>query len=119
MEETDNELGNSIRKARETAGLSIRQAAEQAGLHYSFWSRIESGERRKIDPRDVQRIAEVLKVDPSVLLEFIGVTPSLPEPVLYFRRAYGMNKREAEEAAELIAGLRAHQREQTRKGGKA
>jgi transcriptional regulator with XRE-family HTH domain len=117
VDDDTTELGRCIREAREAAHLSIRQAAELAGLHYSFWSRIESGDRRKIDPKDVQRIAEVLKIDSSELLEFIGVKPSLPEPVVYFRRAYGMNEHEATEAAEIIENLRAHQREQQNKKG--
>ena len=113
----DNALGDFIHEQREAAGLSIRQAAEAAGLHYSFWSRIESGDRRKIDPKDLQRIAKVLRVDPSVLLAFIGVEPVLPEPQVYFRRAYGMSEHEADQAAQIIENLRTHQREQQTKGG--
>lgn len=111
-------LGNFIRIKREAAGLSLRQAAELAGLHYSFWSRIESGERKKITPEDLQRIAEALDTDASELLSFIGVKAVIPEPKVYFRQAYGMNDTEAAEAAAIIENLRAHQREQqTKEGG--
>lgn len=118
-DDKNNELGEFIREAREETYLSIRQAAELAGLHYSFWSRIESGDRRKIDPKDLQHIAEVLHIDPGVLLEFIGVEPRLPEPVIYFRRAYGMSEQEAIEAVEVIEKLRAHQRENKAEKGRA
>lgn len=116
-DDSDSTLGGFIHKKREAVGLSIRQAAELAGLHYSFWSRIESGDRRKIDPKDLQRIAKVLEVNPAILLEFIGVEPVLPEPKTYFRRAYGMTQAQATEAAAIIENLRAHQREQQQKGG--
>jgi hypothetical protein len=57
----------------------------------------------------LQRLADALKIDSGDLLAFLGVKPSVPEPRVYFRRAYGMSDSEAAEAEAIIANLRAHQ----------
>lgn len=100
-------LASVIRQAREAAGLSIRQLAPLVGAHHSLLARIEAGEVTRPSPEMVQRIAEALELDSTELLAFIGVKPSsvLPEPRIYFRRAYGMSDREAREAARRITEL--------------
>jgi transcriptional regulator with XRE-family HTH domain len=37
-------LGATIRAGRETAGLNLRDCAKLVGVHYSYLSRLESGE---------------------------------------------------------------------------
>jgi HTH-type transcriptional regulator, competence development regulator len=96
-------LGEHIKTLREQAGYSQRQLAAQAGLHHSYLARLESGDNDKPAPDILQRIADVLEIDANELLAFIGIKPSLPEPRVYFRRAYGLSQAEAEEAARLIA----------------
>jgi transcriptional regulator with XRE-family HTH domain len=110
-------LGATIRAGREAAKLSLRECAALVGVHYSYLSRLESGENDRPAPETLQRLAEVLELDASELFAFIGVKPVLPEPKMYFRRAYGMSDAEAAEATAIIENLQAHQREQLYKEG--
>ena len=103
-------LGAYIRVVREQAGLSQRQLASLAGFHHSMLARLESGEvAEQPKPENLQRLADALGIDSADLLAFLGVKPSVPEPRVYFRRAYGMSDSEAAEAEAIIANLRAHQ----------
>jgi transcriptional regulator with XRE-family HTH domain len=95
-------LADVIHDAREAAGLSIRQLAPLVGIHHSVLARIERGEVTKPSPELLQNIAEVTETDAARLLAFIGVKATLPEPKVYFRRAYGMTEDEANEAARMI-----------------
>lgn len=38
-------MGQTLRAARERAGLSLRKAAKQAGISHAYLIRLESGER--------------------------------------------------------------------------
>ncbi|MEC3976231.1 helix-turn-helix domain-containing protein [Amycolatopsis sp. H20-H5] len=107
-----NTLAAAIRRGREAAGLSVRQLAPLVGAHHSVLSRIEAGAVARPSPELVQNIAAALELDPSDLLAFIGVKSTMPEPKVYFRRAYGMSETEAAEAASIIENLRAHQQEE-------
>jgi len=110
----DTSLGAYIRAKREKTGLSVRQLAADSGLHYSYVSRIENGERSKVDPDDLQKLAKALNIDASKLLRFIGIKPTtvIPTPRAYFRRAYGITPTQASEAAErmeqIVRELRDH-----------
>ena len=111
-------LGEAIRQAREAVGLSIRQLAPLVGIHYSVLSRYERGKVRQLKPKVLQDIAEVTETDPSTLLNFLGVKATLPEPKVYFRKAYGMTEDEADEAETIIAiiaELRAKRRRSSNK----
>src|SRR5262245_42653541 len=88
-------LGDTIRQAREELGLSIRELARVAGVNFAYLSRLETNERGA--SADVlQRLADVLKLEASDLLRFIGVRPELPEPRMYFRRKLGVDDAEAD-----------------------
>src|SRR6266516_2783084 len=90
-------LGAYVRAERERAGLSIRQLAGLVGVHASSIMRLESGQHTSPSPDLLQRLADVLELDPGELLAFIGVKPSLPEPRIYLRKKYGMSEAEAQE----------------------
>lgn len=108
-------LGELIRTAREAAGLSIRQLAKLVPAHHSLLARIEAGDVTRPGTELLQCIGDVLEIDPVLLFEKIGVKPIMPEPKTYFRRAYGMNEAEAEEAERLIAELRkAHGKDESK-----
>lgn len=102
-------LGEAVRRAREEAGLSVRALAASVGISASNITRLEAGEHQAPSAGLLQRIADVLEIDSAELLDFIGVKPSLPEPRTYFRRAYGMNDKQAREAVRLIEQLRENQ----------
>jgi transcriptional regulator with XRE-family HTH domain len=95
-------LGEYLRSERERAGWSQRQFAGMVGIHYSYLSRLESGATANPAPELLQRMAEVLEIDATELLAYIGVKPNLPEPRMYFRSAYGLTPEQAEQAARLI-----------------
>jgi transcriptional regulator with XRE-family HTH domain len=115
---TTPSLGATIRAGRKAAGLTLRDCAKLVGVHYSYLARLESGEYDRPGPETLQRLAETLELDASELFAFIGVKPVLPEPKMFFRRAYGMSEAEAAEAADIIENLRIHQREQQYKEGR-
>lgn len=98
-------LGEAVRQAREEAGLSVRALAASVGVSASNITRLEAGEHQAPSASLLQRVADVLEIDSSDLLAFIGVKPSLPEPRTYFRRAYGMSDKEAREAVRMIEQL--------------
>ena len=112
-------LASTIRQAREAAGIPIRHLAPLVGAHYSVLSRIEAGETTRPAPELLQRIADVLELDATELLAFVGVKP--PKPKTYFRRAYGLTPEQADEAAErmeqIVRELRDHQNNKKSRGG--
>lgn len=55
------ELGMNIRKLREKAGLSQTELAKRAGIDQTTISKIESGQRRKVQAQTLVLIALALK----------------------------------------------------------
>jgi transcriptional regulator with XRE-family HTH domain len=120
-------LASRVREGRERAGLNLRDAAALVGIHYSVLGRIEAGEVASPAPRIVQSLADVLELDYTEMFGFIGIRDQVPEPKMYFRKAYNLNDEDAEAAAQqveaIIASLRAHHHEndkdnQATEGGK-
>ncbi len=62
-------FGENLRLLRKKTGLNQEQLATQAGLDRTYVSSVERGERN-ISLRNICRIAEALKVNPKVLLDF-------------------------------------------------
>lgn len=62
-------FGENLRLLRKKTGLNQEQLATQAGLDRTYVSGVERGERN-ISLRNICRIADALKVDPKVLLDF-------------------------------------------------
>jgi transcriptional regulator with XRE-family HTH domain len=74
-------------------------------MHHSRLARLESGEiGDRLTPEFLQGIADVLDLDVSKLLKFVGVTPrpELPSVHVYFRRKFGIDADEADVLAELV-----------------
>lgn len=97
-------LGAHLRAARTEAGLSIRQLALLAGINHSYLVKLETDQNDNPSAEKLQSLAEVLEIDPTELLSFIGLKPSstLPPPRIYFRKQYGMTDAEAIEVMKLI-----------------
>jgi transcriptional regulator with XRE-family HTH domain len=95
-------LGEYLRMERERASWSQRQLAAMVGIHHSYLARLENGETANPSAELLQRMAEVLETDTAELLAYIGVKSELPEPRVYFRRMYGLDREQAEQAARLI-----------------
>lgn len=62
------ELGERLQKIRNSRGLSTRELADLAGMGYTNINNIENG---KVNPQytTIVALAEVLQVDPCVLLK--------------------------------------------------
>lgn len=95
-------LGDFLYQARELAGLSKRELARTIGVDVAYIVRLERGERRNPSGEVLQGLADALVLDVNDLLGYVGVKPSYPEPVVYFRKVYGMTAKEAKEAAEQL-----------------
>lgn len=98
-------LGVKLRAARLEAGLSIRQLAKAAGINHSYLVKLENDQNDNPSAAHLQRLADVLEIDASDLLSFIGVEPpsTLPSPHVYFRRKFGLSDAEAARLSRLIA----------------
>lgn len=66
-----HDVGRMIREARQVRGISLRQLASQVGIHFSHLSKIENG-KDQIGRDSLSRIAEVLGVDPDLMLGEAG-----------------------------------------------
>lgn len=97
-------LGARLRAARLEAGLSIRQLAKAAGINHSYLVKLENDQNDNPSAAHLQRLADVLEMDASDLLSFIGVEPpsTLPSPRVYFRRKFGLSDAEAARLSRLI-----------------
>lgn len=101
-------LGERLRAARTEAGLSVRELARLAGINYSYYFKLETDQNDNPAADKLQRLAEVLELDPAELLSYIGLEPSstLPPARVYFRRKYGMSEDDAEEIAKIVEQFR-------------
>ena len=75
-------LGATLRTARLAAGLSLRQLAKAAGINHSYLVKLETDQNDNPSAAHLQRLADVLEIDASDLLSFIGVEPSSTLPSL-------------------------------------
>lgn len=65
--ELQRRLGRNLRRHREEQGLSQEAFAEVVGVHRTYMGAVERGERN-LTLRSVERLAEVVGVDPLALL---------------------------------------------------
>jgi transcriptional regulator with XRE-family HTH domain len=61
-------VGQNLRRYREDRGLSQEAFADVVGVHRTYLGGLERGERN-LTLRSLERIAEVLRLDPRRLLE--------------------------------------------------
>jgi len=78
--------------------------AKAADINHSYLVKLELDQADNPSAAYLQRLADVLEIDPSDLLAFIGVEPSatLPSPRVYFRRKFGISDAEAARLSRLI-----------------
>jgi transcriptional regulator with XRE-family HTH domain len=74
------------------------------GISFGYLRKLETNDHDNPGADKLQRIADVLELDASELLAFIGIKPSsvLPPADVFFRSKNGLSEAEAKEAAELI-----------------
>lgn len=61
-------FGRNLRRYREQRGLSQEAFADVVGVHRTYMGGVERGERN-LTLKSVERIAEVIEVDPLSLLQ--------------------------------------------------
>lgn len=83
-------LGQYIKARRLAQGLLLVDAAADSGLHYSYWSKLESGQVKTPSPKHLQSIARALEVDYKDLFVLAGyeVPEQLPTFQPYLRAKY-------------------------------
>jgi transcriptional regulator with XRE-family HTH domain len=79
--------------------------AQAASLTHGYLVKLELDRIDNPSAAYLQRLADVLELDASDLLSFIGVEPSatLPSPRIYFRRKLGLSTAEADRLSRLVA----------------
>ncbi len=97
-------FGRYLQAKREAAGLSVVQLARLVDVDHGYIYRLESGQKRNPSAELLHKLANVLEIDPSEILNFIGVTPamSLPPAPVYFRKKFGLSEADAQEVTALI-----------------
>lgn len=68
-----SDFGQYIRKLRESKNMSVTSVAEQVGINHSHLSRVESGDRNPPKIPTLVKLAKVLGVPISTMLEKAGV----------------------------------------------
>ncbi len=111
-------LGTYLRDARARAGLSIRELERLTGVANSYLTKLELNQKTNPSAEVLLKLAEVLELDPSEVLRFIGIAPPriIPSMEVVFRSKYGLSEAEAKEAAALIEA-RYGTRQQVMEGG--
>src|SRR5687767_2164949 len=69
------EMGRTIREARERRGLSTQAAAEQARISVGYLSKLEHGTVSTPSPRVLQRVAGVVGVSYWAVMRLAGYVP--------------------------------------------
>src|SRR5262245_7736470 len=82
-------FAQTLREARQKAGLSQAALGQKAGLTAPYISLLESGRRRPPSPHQVERLARALALDPAPLLEQAALERT-PAPIR--RRLEGLDK---------------------------
>ena len=77
-----SELGNAVKRRRESLGLSLRDVADETGVSASTLSRIENG-TGKPDADNIARLASWLDM-PIERVMHRGTSNSDPNPVVYY-----------------------------------
>jgi transcriptional regulator with XRE-family HTH domain len=75
MVDMSEELGPTIRAARERARLSTQAAAAPAGISPAYLNKLESGKVNTPSPRVLHRLSEALDIPYWTLMELAGYVP--------------------------------------------
>lgn len=67
MDNAANRIGGRVRYWRNRRNLSRKQFADMVGRSTSWLDKVESGERDLVRLPMIERVAEVLAIDPTVL----------------------------------------------------
>lgn len=81
-------FGQYLAQLREEKNMSQRKLAETAGLINSTVSRIEAGSVRP-DPATIEKIAQALQVDKTLLFIRCGYNNEIPEDFVVIARKTG------------------------------
>lgn len=109
-ENTLQSLGDYIAARRSARGLSLTQAGEASGLHYSYWSKLESGLIQTPSPRHLKSVARALDVAVGELYALAGydVPDRLPGFKPYLRAKYELPPEAIADLEKYFAQLRAY-----------
>lgn len=70
-------FGAYLRSLRESKGLGVNQLAQYVGISGAEISRLERGERQKINPNLLRKLAPKLGVSYEFLMQKIGYLPEI------------------------------------------
>lgn len=93
-------FGEYIRQRRQDLQLSLEQVAAAVETSASYLSRIERGKRKPPGPNLLKKLAQVLDVDYTVMLEVAGYLPAAAREIPH---PYGLNLLEWNEAMRKLS----------------
>jgi transcriptional regulator with XRE-family HTH domain len=102
---TAQQLGETVRAARQAKGYSLRELQEVSGVEYSSIAYLEQGRIGTPDPRKLHRLAQALGLNTADLYALAGYLDpgALPDLAAYLQLKYGLPEAVAEQTAERIA----------------
>src|SRR5467141_2994764 len=65
-------FGTELREARQRSGMSLRDVERETGISNGYLSQLESDKIRHPSPHHLRKLADVLGVDYSTLMERAG-----------------------------------------------
>ena len=100
---TNETLGQVVRKKRLQMGLSLRDVAAAVGVHHATVDRIETDQFKVVDPATLSAIADVLRLDRLFLLSLNGAGVADEDIRIIARAAKKMTE---EQRRKMLALLR-------------
>ena len=95
-------FGALIRDLREKRGLGVNQLAQYVGVSGAEISRIERGERKKISPHFLYRLAPKLGVTYEFLMHKVGYLPeSAVMPIANYELMAKVSRLDSQKQAEI------------------
>jgi len=99
-------FGTLLRKLRQKRGLGVNQLAGYVGISGAEISRIERGERKKIDPNLLKKLAPKLDVTYEYLMIHAGFLPNkIAEPEAEYSSSSDLLSNLSQDDREFVLAL--------------
>jgi len=111
-----NSLGDQLREVRQIRGLALKAVAEPAKISIAYLQKLEGGDVQQPNPNVLHRLAKVLEIPYSTLMELAGyVVPENGGVLAANTFDHALSSSDlTEEERRAVAAFIAHLRDQRR-----